>query len=99
MTTPTMNRINQLSDERAKLYRAALNGRSGDPAIRQRILEMSRELDALWEQRRQERAGHREGIDLLIDRVYEQLYGARYDEAVAPIRVGSAEDETTTIAA
>ena len=97
--TATMERINELSTERAKLYRLALNGQSGNASVRQRILEMSRELDGLWGERRQERAGRREGIDLLVDRAYERAYGKRYDEAVAPILVGEAEDAAVTIAA
>ncbi len=99
MMTTTMNRINQLSAERSKLYSLALNGRRGDPNVRQRIAETSRELEALWEQRRQERAGRREGIDLIVDRAYERLYGRGYDEAVAPLRPGSPEDEAATLAA
>ena len=95
----TIVRINKLSAERARLYGLSLNGRSGDPALRQRIGEMSRELERLWEQRRQERAGRREGIDLLIEREYQRLYGTDFEEAVAPLLVAATEDEPAVVAA
>jgi hypothetical protein len=84
----TMDLINKLSAERSELYRLAGNGRRGDTDIRQRIQDISDELDKLWEQRRKELVGRREGIDGFIDRVYERLYGRDYENAVAPIRVG-----------
>ena len=94
-----MKRINRLSSERASLYRMALNGHSGDPDVRRRIDDVTRELDALWDERRRERAGRVEGIDLLVERSYAQLYGSNYADAVAPIPVAATEDEAATIAA
>ncbi len=99
MTTTTMERINEFSAQRSKLYRLALNGHLGDPNVRQRIDKLTRELEALWERRRQERAGRREGIDLLVDRVYEGLYGSDSDDAVAPPLVSATEDDAFTVAA
>ena len=99
MTTKTLNRINRLSAERSMLYRLASNGHRGDMKVRQRIAELSRELDSLWERRRQERAGLREGVDLLVDRSYERVYGSDFDEAVAPLRSASSQDEEVTLAA
>ncbi len=84
----TMDLINKLSAERAGLYRLAGNGRSSDTDVRHRIQDISTELDKLWEKRRKELVGHREGIDGFIDRVYERLYGRDYDNVVAPVRVG-----------
>jgi hypothetical protein len=63
----TIDRINQLSEERLRLTCEATNGHRGDPAVLQRIAAISRELEALWEERRRERAGRREGIDQLVD--------------------------------
>jgi hypothetical protein len=99
MTTTTIDRINQLSAERSKLYRMARNGHLGNPDLRRRTDEITRELEILWERRRQERAGRREGIDLLVARAYERLYGSDFDDPVAPLRVGSTEDEAATLAA
>ncbi len=99
MTTTTIDRLNQLSAERSKLYRLASNGHRGDPDIRRRTDEITHELEILWERRRQERAGRLEGIDLLVARAYERLYGSDFDGAVAPLRVGSTEDEAATLAA
>lgn len=84
----TMDLINKLSAERAELYRLAGNGRRSDTDIRQRIQDISTELDKLWEKRRRELVGHREGIDGFIDRIYERLYGRDFDNVVAPVRVG-----------
>ena len=97
--TTTMERIDRLSTERSKLYREALNGAAGDAEIRRRIAQVSSELDTLWDLRRQERAGQREGIDLLVDRSYEQVYGRDFDDAVAPPRIAEAEEEALTAAA
>ena len=97
--TTTIVRINKISAERAQLYGLTSNGRSGDPALLQRVGEIGRELELLWEQRRQERAGHREGIDLLIEREYQRLYGNGFEEAVAPLLVSATEDEPAVVAA
>ena len=71
----TIERINQLAIERARLFREATNGRKGDQEVLVRINVIEQELARLWEQRRIERAGRAEGIDRLIDRQYEQMYG------------------------
>lgn len=87
-----MERINELSAERGRLYRLAGNGRRGDAEILRQIKAISDEIDRLWEQRRAERAGRREGIDLLVDRVYQRAYGKDYEEAVFPTPVAEPED-------
>lgn len=95
----TIDRINQLSAERATLFSLASNGHHGDPRVRQQIVQIGGELESLWNVRRQERAGHLEGIDLLVDRSYRQLYGRDYDDAVAPPLVGPEEEHAAAIAA
>ncbi len=95
----TLERINSLSAERSTLYRLATNGRRGDPRVRQQIDQISAELESLWETRRRERAGRLDGIDLLVDRSYAQLYGGDYHEAVAPLRVDDGPEEAATLAA
>lgn len=95
----TIDRINQLSAERATLFGLASNGHRGDLRVRHQIAQIGSELESLWNVRRQERAGHLEGIDLLVDRSYERLYGRDYDDAVAPPRVGSEEEHAVAIAA
>ena len=95
----TIDRINQLSAERATLFSLASNGHRGDPRVRQQIVQIGGELESLWNVRRQERAGHLEGIDLLVDRSYRQLYGRDYDDAVAPPLVGPEEEHAVAIAA
>ena len=97
--TDITNRINQLSAERAELYRQRGNGRRRDANVLRRIQEASRELDGLWDERRRERVGRLEGVDLLVDRVYARAYGEDYDDAVAPPRVAASEDEAATLAA
>ena len=71
----TIERINQLAGERARLFGQASNGRRGDPVVLVKISAIDQELERLWDQRRAERAGRTEGIDRLIDRQYEQMYG------------------------
>ena len=83
----TIDRINQLSAERARLYREATNGHRGDPEVLVRLHVLDAEIERLWELRRRERAGRRDGIDLLVDRAYEQAYGRRYEDAVSPPKV------------
>jgi len=87
-----MERINELSAERGRLYRLAGNGRRGEVDVLRRIKELSQEIDRLWEQRRVERAGRRDGIDLLVDRSYQDAYGRGYEEAVFPTPVAEPED-------
>ncbi len=71
----TIERINQLAAERARLFREATNGHRGDQNVLVRVSVIDQELERLWDQRRIERAGRAEGIDRLIDRQYEQMYG------------------------
>jgi hypothetical protein len=93
MNTPinTMQRINQLSAERAALYRQASNGHKRDRAVHERIKAIAAEIEGLWEQRRVDRIGKREGIDLVIDRVYEHTYGKDFEDTVSP--PGVSEDD------
>ncbi len=87
----TEDRINKLSEMRSELYRSAGNGRRGRSDVLQRIDEISREIETLWEKRRRERAGRREGIDGIVDRVYERTYGRNFDDVAAPPAVGDDE--------
>ncbi len=88
----TMERINELSVERGRLYRQAGNGRRGDAEVLRRIKQLSDEIDRLWAERRIELAGRREGIDLLVDHVYQETYGRGYEEVVFPTPVAEPED-------
>jgi hypothetical protein len=90
MATSVLERISRLSEERSELYRSAGNGGLGGSALRQRVHEIADELDRLWEQRRRQRAGRLEGIDLLVQRAYERLYGRGFDTVPMPVR---SEDE------
>ena len=98
MTTLTMERINSLTANRADLYRTALNG-GGGAGVRQRIKNLTVELAELWDRRRDERVGRLEGVDLLVERSYAQLYGKSYQDAVAPPRVSETEDEVVALVA
>ncbi len=91
----TEDRINKLSEERSELYRSAANGARGRSDVLQRIDEISREIEALWEQRRRERAGRRDGIDGMVDRVYERTYGRNFDDVAAPPVVADEEGKKT----
>lgn len=93
--TTTIDRIDQLSDQRSRLYRIALNSHRGDDELKQHIREITAELDQLWDLRRRERVGKLEGIDLLVERSYVQAYGQDYRDAVAPAAV---EEEGQAIA-
>ena len=97
--TDITNRINQLVAERAELYRQRDNGRRRDANVLRRIQEASGELEDLWDERRRERVGRLEGVDLLIDRAYARTYGEDYDDVVAPPRVAASENEAATRAA
>ena len=97
--TDIVKRMNQLAEERSELYRQRANGRRGDANVLRRIQEVGRELDGLWDERRRERIGRLEGIDLLVDRAYARAYGEEYDDAVAPPRVAASEDAVATLAA
>lgn len=93
----SLEHINKLTEERARLYRAQ-DGQRRDPAFKSLIAKINGELDRLWNQRRQERAGQREGIDLLVERSYERVYGPGFEAAVAPVAVES-DEEAATMAA
>ena len=82
--------INRLSTERGKFYRLAANGYRGDPIVLRRIHEIGQQLEEIWELRRRERVGQREGIDLLIVVADEATYGA--EAATPPGCVGVSED-------
>ena len=97
--TDVATRINQLSAERSELYRQRGNGRRRDANVLRRMQEVGRELDGLWGERRRERIGRLDGIDLLVDRAYTRAYGEDYDDAVAPPRVAASEDKAVTLAA
>ena len=98
MNTLTMKRINRLTAKRAECYRAALNG-GGGARVRQRIKSLTAELAELWDRRRTERVGRLEGVDLLVERSYAQLYGKSYQDAVAPPSVSEAEDGVVALVA
>jgi hypothetical protein len=89
--TTTIDRINELSAERARLFRQAVNGRRGDADVLRRVKEVSEEIDRLEELRRAELAGRRQGIDLLVDSVYQHAYGRDYEETVFPTPVAEPE--------
>ena len=93
--TTTIQRIDQLSRERSRLYSIALDSLRGDQELKQRIKEIAAELEQLWDLRRRERVGQLDGIDLLVERSYAQTYGDDYREAVTPAVV---EEEGQQIA-
>ncbi len=95
----SLERINQLTQERSQLYQIQ-DGRRRNPAFKSLIAKIGGELDRLWNQRRTERAGQREGNDLLIERSYERAYGPGFDDAVSPAAVESeVDDVAVTLAA
>ncbi len=91
----TIQRIDLLSDERSRLYRVALDSRRGDDGLKQRIREITAELDQLWDLRRRERVGQLDGIDLLVEKSYAEIYGDDYRDVVAPAAV---EEEGQAVA-
>ena len=91
----TIERIDKLSNERSRLYRIALESRRGDVELKQRVAKITGELDQLWDLRRRERVGRLDGIDLLVERSYAQIYGDDYRDSVAPAAV---EEEGQQIA-
>ena len=95
----TMERIHELSAERSRLYRLVDGDRRRDATVRSRTQDLDREIDALWVERRRERAGQHEGIDLFVDRAYQRIYGPDYDDVVAPHRVDAIEEEKAGVAA
>ncbi len=96
MKSVTMDRINQLSAERSKLYALAANGRRGESGPR--IREVGQELEVLWDRRRKELAGYRDAIELLVDRAYERVYGSGFDDVARPPRVDGPEEEVSVAA-
>ena len=91
----TIERIDQLSNERSRLYRVAIASRRGDVELKQRVADITGELDQLWDLRRRERVGQLDGIDLLVERSYARTYGEDFRDVVAPAAV---EEEGETIA-
>ncbi len=91
----TIDRIDQLSSERSRLYGIALNARRGDQELTQHIHEITTELDQLWDLRRRERVGQLDGIDLLVEKSYAEVYGKDYRDVVAPPAV---EEEGAAVA-
>ena len=74
------------------------DGRRQPPADReltQHIKEITVELDQLWDLRRRERVGKLDGIDLLVEKSYVEVYGKDYRDVVAPPAV---EEESQTVA-
>jgi hypothetical protein len=71
----TIEQINKLTDERARLYREASNGHRGDPETIARIKALTGELQRLWDKRRAELGSRSRGVDRLIDSEYERIYG------------------------
>ena len=94
----TMERIDQLSEERSRLYRSANSSRRRAPALKERIAKITGELDQLWELRRRERVGHLDGIDLLVERTYARTYGEDYLNTVAPAAVEEEQDAVALVA-
>ena len=92
MSTSTIDRINQLSAERSRLFLQAANGHRGDSKVLLRIHQLDAELERLWDERRRERAGRRDGIDLLVDRAYQETYGRDFEDAVSPPAVSEADE-------
>jgi len=84
MASTTIDRINQLSAERSRLYALASDGRRGEPEVLSQIADVTRQLDELWERRRRERAGRPDDIDRLVDREYARLYGPLGEESARP---------------
>ena len=91
----TKERIDQLSEERSRLYRFAPASRRRDTELKQRVAEITDELNPLWDLRRRERIGRLDGIDLLVERSYARVYGDDYRDVVAPAAV---EEEGQQIA-
>jgi hypothetical protein len=89
----TIDRINQLSAERGRLYLQATNGHRGDPDVLARVHALDAELKRLWDIRRQEKAVQRDVIDRLVDRAYAQTYGRGYEDAVSPPKVAETADQ------
>ena len=94
----TIERIDQLSNERSRLYRIALDSRRGDRELKQRVAKITDELDQLWDLRRRERVGKLDSIDLLVERSYAQTYGTVYRDAVAPVAVEAEGQQIALVA-
>jgi hypothetical protein len=87
----TIQRINQLSAERSRLFARAGDGSGSRLESLARVHAIDAELERLWEQRRHERAGRLEGIDALIEASYIERYG--------PEKTLVIEDDRTPVAA
>jgi len=81
----TIERIDKLSNERTRLYRLGKDSRRAKGTLKERVAQITAELDQLWDLRRLERIGRPEGIDLLVERSYAQIYGDNYRDRVAPV--------------
>ena len=91
----TIERIDKLSNERSRLYRIAKDSRRAKGTLKERVAQITGELDQLWDLRRRERIGRLDGIDLLVERSYAKIYGDDYRDVVAPPAV---EEESRQIA-
>jgi hypothetical protein len=92
----TIERINELTRERAELFRqASTQGRKDALA---RVTAVDAELAQLWELRRRERAGNLDGIDAVVDAAYRRIYGGDYEETVRPSPVQEPSNEPEIIA-
>ena len=81
----TIERIDRLSNERTRLYRLGKDSRHAKGTLKERVAQITAELDQLWDLRRLERIGRPDGIDLLVERSYAQIYGDNYRDRVAPM--------------
>lgn len=100
MTTPktTIERIDKLSTERTHLYRIGRKSRRGKGDLKRRVAQITAELEQLWDLRRRERIGRPDGIDLLVERSYTEIYGDDYRDAVTPIVVEDERDQVALVA-
>ena len=94
----TIERIDQLSKERSRLFSTAVDSRRGNQESTQRTKEIMAELDQLWDLRRRERVGKLDGIDLRVERSYAKVYGDNYRDAVAPTAVEEAQETIALVA-
>jgi len=94
----TIERIDRLSNKRSQLYRSADSSRRAARDLKQRVANITAELEQLWEQRRLERIGHLDGIDLLVEESYVSTYGDNYRDAVSPTPVEEEQEATALVA-
>ena len=94
----TIERIDHLSNERSQLYRSADSSRRAARGLKQRVANITAELDQLWERRRVERIGHLDGIDLLVEESYVSTYGDTYRDTVSPTPVEEEQEAMALVA-